>query len=104
VSKVCDREASIMRRPCPTRGCCAIENKMFIILKCGRVPRDTAWRALGWRPMAYRICSMVVRRRNVKCNVRENDLMILIAHVRLNRKQLVLWKLSGEDSCDWNRA
>jgi hypothetical protein len=26
----CDREASIMRRPRPTRGCCAVEKKMAI--------------------------------------------------------------------------
>jgi hypothetical protein len=27
---VCDREASILRRPWPTRGCCAIEKKLFL--------------------------------------------------------------------------
>jgi hypothetical protein len=29
----CDREASIMRRPWPTRGCCAMEKKMFLLGK-----------------------------------------------------------------------
>jgi hypothetical protein len=30
VSKVCDREASIMRRPWPTRGCCAMGKKIIL--------------------------------------------------------------------------
>jgi hypothetical protein len=42
VSKVCDREASIMRRLMPTRGCCAIkkivlviaDNQLLIIKNC----------------------------------------------------------------------
>ena len=28
----CDREVSIMRRPCPTRGCCAMGEKIGTVL------------------------------------------------------------------------
>jgi len=28
----CDREALIMRRPWPTRGCCAMRNKDYVVI------------------------------------------------------------------------
>jgi hypothetical protein len=33
----CDREASIMRRPWPTRGCCAMGKKIRICIYMGNV-------------------------------------------------------------------
>jgi hypothetical protein len=32
----CDREASIIRKPCPTRGCCAARKMDFLCSGCGR--------------------------------------------------------------------
>ena len=41
----CDREASIMRRPCPTRGCCAMEKNVVIEIlqfwaQCLRITKE----------------------------------------------------------------
>jgi hypothetical protein len=53
----CDREASIMRRPWPTRGCRASVKKcMHIICECGRGAHESTWTAAGWRPI---VCSFV---------------------------------------------
>ena len=43
----CDREASIMRRPWPTRGCCDVAKKVAVTECCKKsnaVQSDSSWR------------------------------------------------------------